>query len=137
MCRGFKGFAKVSNPFVRLNDSTGLMKFATFLATATLSCQGGRPTAHFASFNLLAGNGIFEIYRGSDGKLHIRWILPDPPPDLMAELRTVAVVVNEASQLKNKATAEKFQQFAEGLLNARAAELHAAVEQTTEVARAS
>jgi len=93
--------------------------------------------AHFATFNILAGNGIFEIYRGSDGKLHIRWILPDPTPDLMAELRAVAVVLNEASQLKNKATAEKFQQFAEGLLNARAAELRGVMEQATEVARAS
>jgi len=56
---------------------------------------------------------------------------------LMAELRAVAVVLNEASQLKNKATAEKFQQFAEGLLNARAAELRGVMEQATEVARAS
>ena len=66
---------------------------------------------HKVAMNVLVGNGIFEIYIGADGKIHIRWILPDPPPDLLEELRAVAVVLNEASQLKNRSTAEKFQQF--------------------------
>lgn len=93
--------------------------------------------AHFAAFNVLVDNGIFEIYRGSDGKLHIRFILPDPPPELMGELRAVAAVLNEASRLTNRATAEKFQQFAESLLNARAKELNGILEHAGEVARAS
>ena len=59
------------------------------------------------AMNVVAGNGIFEIYVGADGKLHIRWILPDPPPDLLAELRAVTVVLNEAAQLKNRAKVKK------------------------------
>jgi len=89
------------------------------------------------AMNVLVGNGIYEIYIGSDGKIHIRWILPDPPPDLLAELRAVAVVLNEASQLKNRATAEKFQQFAETLLSSRAKELNGLMEHEGQVARAS
>jgi len=89
------------------------------------------------AMNVLVGNGIYEIYIGSDGKIHIRWILPDPPPDLLAELRAVAVVLNEASQLKNRATAEKFQQFAETLLSSRAKELGGLMEHEGQVARAS
>jgi hypothetical protein len=89
------------------------------------------------AMNVLVGNGIYEIYIGSDGKIHIRWILPDPPPDLLAELRAVAVVLNEASQLKNRATAEKFQHFAETLLSSRAKELNGLMEQEGQVARAS
>ncbi len=92
--------------------------------------------ARFA-MNVVAGNGIFEIYLGSDGKLHIRWILPDPPPDLLAELRAVTVVLNEAAQLKNRATAEKFQHFAEGILAARTQELTGLMEHAAPVARAS
>jgi len=89
------------------------------------------------AMNVLVGNGIYEIYIGSDGKIHIKWILPDPPPDLLAELRAVAVVLNEASQLKNRATAEKFQQFAETLLSSRAKELGGLMEHEGQVARAS
>jgi len=89
------------------------------------------------AMNVLVGNGIYEIYIGSDGKIHIRWILPDPPPDLLAELRAVAVVLNAASQLKNRATAEKFQQFAETLLSSRAKELGGLMEHEGQVARAS
>ena len=89
------------------------------------------------AMNVLVDNGVFEIYIGADGKIHIRWILPDPPPDLMAELRAVAVVLNEASQLKNRATAEKFQQFAETLLSSRAKELTGIMENVGQVARAS
>ena len=89
------------------------------------------------AMNVLVGNGIYEIYIGSDGKIHIRWILPDPPPDLLAELRAVSVVLNEASQLKNRATAEKFQQFAETLLSSRAKELGGLMEHEGQVARAS
>ena len=89
------------------------------------------------AMNVLVGNGIFEIYIGADGKVHIRWILPDPPPDLLNELRAVAVVLNEASQLKNRTTAEKFQQFAESLLAARAKELGGIIENAGQMARAS
>ena len=89
------------------------------------------------AMNVLVGNGIYEIYIGSDGKIHIKWILPDPPPDLLAELRAVSVVLNEASQLKNRATAEKFQQFAETLLSSRAKELGGLMEHEGQVARAS
>jgi hypothetical protein len=49
----------------------------------------------------------------------------------------VAVVLNEASQLKNRSTAEKFQQFAETLLASRAKELSGIVEHAGQVARAS
>jgi hypothetical protein len=89
------------------------------------------------ALNVVAGNGIFEIYIGADGKLHIRWILPDPPPDLLAELRAVTVVLNEAAQLKNRATAEKFQQFAETILASRTKELGAIMEHAGQLARAS
>ena len=89
------------------------------------------------AMNVLVENGIFEIYIGSDGKIHIRWILPDPPVDLRDELRAVAVVMNEASQLKNRATAEKFQQFAETILASRAKELGGLMENATQIARAS
>ena len=90
------------------------------------------------AMNVLVGNGIYEIYIGSDGKIYgIKWILPIPPPDLLAELRAVSVVLNEASQLKNRATAEKFQQFAETLLSSRAKELGGLMEHEGQVARAS
>ena len=89
------------------------------------------------AMSVLVDNGIFEIYVGADGKIHIRWILPDPPPDLFSELRAVAVVLNEAAQLKNRATAEKFQQFAETLLASRARELSGIMELADQVARAS
>jgi hypothetical protein len=46
-------------------------------------------------------------------------------------------VLNEASQLKNRATAEKFQQFAESPLASRAKELSSIMEQIGQVARAS
>jgi hypothetical protein len=92
---------------------------------------------HKVAMNVLVGNGIFEICIGADGKIHIRWILPDPPPDLLEELRAVAVVLNEASQLKNRTTAEKFQQFAETLLASRARELSGIMEHAGQVARAS
>ena len=91
----------------------------------------------FATFGVLVDNGIFEIYRGSDGKLHIRWILPDPPPDLRAELRAVSAVLNEASQMQNRAAAEKLQQFAEHVLNSSAKELNALVARNEERALAS
>ena len=89
------------------------------------------------AMNVVAGNGIFEIYIGADGKLHIRWILPDPPPDLLAELRAVSVVLNEAAQLKDRATAEKFRQFAETILASRAKELGGIMEHAGELTRAS
>jgi hypothetical protein len=91
----------------------------------------------FAAFGVLVDNGIFEIYRGSDGKLHIRWILPDPPPDLRAELRAVSAVLNEASQMKDRGAAEKLQQFAEHVLNSSARELNALVGRAQERAIAS
>jgi hypothetical protein len=91
----------------------------------------------FAAFSVLVDNGIFEIYRGSDGKLHIRWILPDPPPDLRAELRAVSAVLNEASRMQNRSAAEKLQQFAEHVLNSSAKELNALVARTEEKALAS
>lgn len=91
---------------------------------------------HF-SFAVLADNGIFEIYRGSDGRLHIRWILPDPPQDLVGELRAVAGVLNEASRMENRATAEQLRQFAENLLNARAQELNVLMTRPGETALAS
>ena len=75
------------------------------------------------SYNIFVDNGIFEIYIGADGKLHIRWILPDPPPEFYSELKAVAVVLNEAAQLKDRGVAEKFQQLAESVLNNRAEEI--------------
>ena len=76
--------------------------------------------AHFAALNVLVDNGIFEIYIGSDGKLHIRWILPDPPPDILSEIAVVSEIVNQSALLKDRAIAEKFRGFAEEVLNSRA-----------------
>src|ERR1051325_2022154 len=92
-----------------MNRPSDKRAYVTILLPLALLRRRNLPMNKVA-MSVLVGNGIFEIYIGADGKLHIRWILPDPPPDLMAELRAVAVVLNEASQLKNKATAEKLQQ---------------------------
>jgi hypothetical protein len=86
------------------------------------------------SYNVITDNGIYEIYIGADGKLHIRWILPDPPPEFLAELRAVSAVLNQAAQLKDRGVAEKFQQFAEGALNHRAKELKEILEQAAQAA---
>jgi hypothetical protein len=112
-------------------------KSAVTLSPFSALLRRRTPQMNKVAMSVLVDNGIFEIYIGADGKLHIRWILPDPPPDLLAELRAVAVVLNEASQLKNKATAEKFQQFAETILASRAKEVAGVMEHTTQVARAS
>jgi hypothetical protein len=79
--------------------------------------------AHFERLNVLVDNGVYEIYIGSDGKLHIRWILPDPPPELFSELKAVSAILNHAAQLKDRAVAAKFQGFAEEVLNNRAKEI--------------
>ena len=79
--------------------------------------------AHFERLSVLVDNGVYEIYVGSDGKLHIRWILPDPPPEILSELKAVSAILNHAAQLKDRAVAAKFQGFAEEVLNNRSKEL--------------
>jgi hypothetical protein len=91
----------------------------------------------FASLNILVDNGVYEIYVGSDGKIHIKFILPDPPPEALAELRAVSAVLNEASKLQNRATAERFEQFAASMLNSRSKELNEMMNRTQETALAS
>jgi hypothetical protein len=78
---------------------------------------------YYGSYNIISENGTFIIYVGSDGKIHIRLIRPDPPPDISALLKAVSLVMHEASQLKDQVLAEQFRQFAENLLNSRANEL--------------
>jgi hypothetical protein len=90
--------------------------------------------ANLQYLNVLVENGVFEIYVGSDGKIHIRWILPDPPPEVFTELQAVSVVLNQAARLKDRGVAEKFQQFAEGILNNRAKELKGFLGQEQQVA---
>jgi hypothetical protein len=91
----------------------------------------------YLSLNVLVDNGVFEIYVGSDGKIHIRWILPDPPPEVFSELQAVRVVLQQAAQLKDRGVAEKFQQFAEAVLNNRAKELTGLLEQAGKAAAAA
>ncbi len=90
--------------------------------------------AKFEHLNVLVDNGVFEIYVGSDGKLHIRWILPDPPPEIFSEIKAVAVVLNQAAQLKDRGVAAKFQQLAEDVLNNRSKEITGLLAQTEKAA---
>ncbi len=79
--------------------------------------------ANFERLSVLVDNGVYEIYIGSDGKLHISWILPDPPPEVFSELKAVTAILEHAAQLKDRAVAAKFQGFAEEVLNNRAKEI--------------
>jgi hypothetical protein len=73
----------------------------------------------FVPFHIFVGNGVLEIYIGPDGKLHIRWVFPDPPPDIISELNAVAEIVDQAALINDRAIAEKFHGFAEEVLNRR------------------
>lgn len=87
----------------------------------------------FVSFNLVAGNGVFQIVRDANGQLRIQFILPDPPP----ELRAAALLLTEAARPENRAVAQQFQEFATRLLNSRSNEVVAMMARSQEIARAS
>jgi hypothetical protein len=78
-------------------------------------------TENYKAYNVISANGTYIIYVGSDGKIHIRWIRPDPPPiDVSSVITAATAVLHEAALVKDRALSEHFVQLAENLLNSNA-----------------
>jgi hypothetical protein len=75
----------------------------------------------FLSPGILRDGGGIEIVIGSDGKVHVIHVPPNNP--LLQEVGAAVSILEQAARMTDKAAAQQFQAFAEGVIQARGKEL--------------
>jgi hypothetical protein len=66
--------------------------------------------------------GGFIVYMGSDGKLHVKRV-PGWDPGVRAEIGAAVQILDQLHAVKDANVAQRFTEFATGILNARAGEI--------------